>query len=285
MTIPDSYKKPLAFAVALHIILAIILVVKLPSWGYRYQSGHGPHKIVQATAVSSQSVEKAMRQIQYREQARQRAEEQHLAALKRQAQREKAQQRAAAVRVAKMQQEQLRLKQQHAAQVKALAALKHKQEHLAKLAKQRAAKARARALAAEKHRQQLLAAKQHALQQKLMMQQLAGDSKQLQQVQVNQINGIVNKYAALMQAAIGQRWLVPGGADKSLAATYDIQLAPDGTVISATLIKSSGNSALDQSAKTAIYKASPLPVPKEAAAFDKLREIHLTLSPKNLIHS
>jgi colicin import membrane protein len=289
MEISRSYRKPLAFAIALHVILVIVLIVKLPDWNYRFNSGHAKTKIVHATAITSSDVKKAMHEIKYREQTRQREEQQRLAKLRQQAQQEKQRQQAAAVKVAKMKQEQLHLKQQHEKQVKTLAALKQKQVQMAKIAKQRAAKAKAaakaRALAAAKRHKQLLAAKQKELQRKLMMQQLAGDSKQLHQVQVNQVNGIVNKYAALIHAAIQQKWLVPGGADKNLSTVYDIQLAPDGSVISVKLVKSSGNQALDQSAKTAIYKASPLPVPQDPAAFDKVRDINLTLSPKNLIHS
>lgn len=285
MEIPQSYRKPFAIAVALHVVLAIILIVKLPNWSYQYDSGHKQSKIVNATTISSADVKRAMHDITYREQAQQRAEQRHLAQIRHQAQLEKQRQQRAAQSIAKMKQEQLHLKQQHEQQVKALAALKHKQQHLAKLAKQRAAAAKAKAVAAAKKRQQLLAAKQQALQQKLMAQQLAGDSDTLKQLQVKRMHGIVDKYKALILAAIGQNWLVPGGVNKNLSTVYEVQLAPGGVVISVKLIKSSGNQALDQSAQTAIYKASPLPVPKDPAAFDNFRDLRLTVSPKEVVHS
>lgn len=285
MEIPRNYRKPLAIAVALHVILAIILIVKLPNWNYQYNSGHKQAKIVHATTISSTQVKRAMRDIKYRQQKRQREERRHLAQIRHQAQLAKQRQQRAAARVAKMKQEQLHLKQQHQQQVKALMALKQKQQHLAKLAKQRAAKAKAKKLAAAKKYQQLLAAKQQALQKKLMAQQLAGDADKLKQLQIKRMHGIVNKYKALILAAIGQNWLVPGGVNKSLSTVYEVQLAPGGVVISVKLVKSSGNQALDQSAQTAIYKASPLPVPKDAAAFDNFRDLRLTVSPKEVVHS
>lgn len=286
MEIPHTYRKPLAIAIGLHVLLAIILIIKLPSWNYQYNSGHKQPKIVHATTISSAQVKQAMHDIQYREQAHQREEQRHLAQLRHQADLAAQRQRRAVARMAKMKQEQLHLEQQRQQQIKALAALKHKQQHLAKLAKQRAAQAKAKVLAAAKKKhQQLLAAKQQALQKKLMAQQLAGDADTLKQLQIKRIDGIVNKYKALILSAIGQNWLVPGGVNKNLSTVYEVQLAPGGVVVSVRLIKSSGNAILDQSAQTAIYKASPLPVPKDPTAFDNFRDLRLTVSPKEVVHS
>ena len=288
MEIPKSYRKPLAIAIALHIAIVIFLIIKLPSSGFQYHSGHHQTQMVHATAISSSDVKRAMHDIQNREQRQQREEQQRLAKLRHQAQVEKEHQRQAAARVARMKQEQLQLKQQHQQQLHKLAVLKQKQQQLEKLAKEQAvkvAKAKAKALAAAKQKQRILAAKQQALQKKLMAQELAGESKELQQLQTKRMNGIIDKYKAMILAAIGQNWLVPGGANKNLSSIFEIQLGPGGVVVSVKLIKSSGNQALDQSAQTAIYKASPLPVPTDPQAFDKFRDVRLTVSPKEIVHS
>lgn len=281
MEIPRLYRKPLLFAVGLHVLLVIALIIKLPSWSYQYRSGHAKSKIVHATAVTSESVQKSIREIKYREQAQQRKEQHRLAKLRHQAAVEKQRQRAAAKHVAEMKQEQLRLKQQHAKQLAALKTIKlkaqlaQKQAALAKKARIAAAK-----LAAAKKREAL---KQQ--QQKLLAQQLSKETNQLQQLQSKQMRGIVDKYKALILSAIGQQWLVPDGVNKQLSCVYEVRLAPGGTVLSVSLVRSSGNSALDQSAKTAIFKASPLPVPKDNSAFDSFRDIRLTVSPKEVVHS
>lgn len=281
MEIPRLYRKPLLFAVSLHVLLVVVLIIKLPNWSYQYRSGRAKTKIVHATAVTSTSVQKEIRDIKYREEAEQRREQRKLAELRHQAAVEQRRQREAAKHVAEMKQQQLRLKQQHAKQLAALkeiklkAVLAQKQAALAKKARIAAAKA------AEAKKKEML----KLAQQKLLAQQLSAETNNLQKLQSQQMRGIVDKYKALILSAIGQQWLVPDGVNKQLSCIYEVHLAPGGTVLSVSLVRSSGNTALDQSAKTAIYKASPLPVPKDNSAFDSFRDIRLTVSPKQVIRS
>ena len=59
-----------------------------------------------------------------------------------------------------------------------------------------------------------------------------------------------------------------------------IRLAQGGKVEQVSLLKSSGDPVLDRSAMSAVYKASPLPVPAEAENFDKFRVLRLTVRPE-----
>ncbi len=281
MEIPRLYRKPLFFAISLHVLLAIILIIKLPNWSYQYRSGHAKTKIVHATAVTSTSVQKEIHDIKYREEAEQRREQRKLAELRHQAAVEQRRQREAAKRVAEMKQQQLRLKQQHAKQLVALKAIKLK----AALAEKQAALAKKARIAAAKVADTKKKEMLKLAQQKLLAQQLSAETNNLQKLQSQQMRGIVDKYKALILSAIGQQWLVPDGVNKQLSCIYEVHLAPGGTVLSVSLVRSSGNTALDQSAKTAIYKASPLPVPKDTNAFDNFRDIRLIVSPKQVIHS
>ncbi|MBA2650654.1 MAG: cell envelope integrity protein TolA [Tatlockia sp.] len=96
------------------------------------------------------------------------------------------------------------------------------------------------------------------------------------------ISGEVDKYKALIKGAISQRWIVPENIDRGLSSQFRIRLAPDGAVLEVSLTRSSGDSVLDRSAQTAIYKASPLPVPRDSATFELFRDISLTVRPENL---
>ena len=51
-------------------------------------------------------------------------------------------------------------------------------------------------------------------------------------------------------------------------------------VLNVSVLKSSGNEALDRSAIAAVNKASPLPVPKDSAAFSAFRNFTLTVKPE-----
>lgn len=120
-------------------------------------------------------------------------------------------------------------------------------------------------------------------QQALIKQQQAEALKQQQAAAANRAKGLqdlVDKYKALIQQSINENWSVPAGINTALVTELLIRLAPDGTVIQVTVLKSSGNDLLDQSAIQAVQKASPLPVPDNLEAFHVLREIRLKLKPE-----
>jgi colicin import membrane protein len=82
--------------------------------------------------------------------------------------------------------------------------------------------------------------------------------------------------------AIGRQWILPENVDSSLSSKFRIRLARDGTVMEVSLMVSSGDAVLDRSAQTAIYKASPLPVPADTETFELFRDISLTVKPENV---
>lgn len=252
--IPSSYQLPLAIAIALHIVLIIFLFVHLPTANYQLPgptSKTDKTKVLKAVAVSAKQIDAQIAKIkraEHRKRAREQARVRHLEA------KVKAARRARVLEQRRV----TKLKQQHALEAKRLKALHQK---------------RANALKAE----------QKALQAKLLKQQLSSEQHALSKQQTSQMRGVVDRYKAQILHAIGQNWLVPGGANKTLSCIYLIQLAPGGVVLSVKLLRSSGNSALDRSARVAIYKASPLPVPKNPALFDNFRELRLTVSPKTVV--
>lgn len=100
--------------------------------------------------------------------------------------------------------------------------------------------------------------------------------------QESRIAGEVDKYKALIVNAIGRNWILPENVSSNLSSQFRIRLAPNGMVLEVTLTRSSGDALLDRSAQTAIYKASPLPVPTSAEAFNMFRDISLTVRPEQV---
>jgi colicin import membrane protein len=94
--------------------------------------------------------------------------------------------------------------------------------------------------------------------------------------------GEVDKYKALIVNAIGRNWILPENVDSSLSSQFRIRLASDGTVLEVTLTRSSGDPLLDRSAQTAIYKASPLPMPTDPDTVNIFRDISLTVRPEQV---
>ncbi len=115
----------------------------------------------------------------------------------------------------------------------------------------------------------------------LAKKQQAAQVAARQQAEAAQMAGEVDKYKAMILGAISQQWILPENANPALSSQFRIHLAPNGTVLSVNLVRSSGDPVLDRSAQSAIYKASPLPVPMNATAFNVFRDINLTVRPQN----
>ncbi len=96
---------------------------------------------------------------------------------------------------------------------------------------------------------------------------------------------LVDRYSGLIQRAIEHQWSVPSQViSKGISCQLNIRLGAGGLVLQASLLKSSGDAALDQSALAAVYKASPLPVPGDSQVFDThFREFILTVHPEGYL--
>ncbi|MGB9087314.1 MAG: cell envelope integrity protein TolA [Candidatus Aquirickettsiella gammari] len=92
-----------------------------------------------------------------------------------------------------------------------------------------------------------------------------------------------DKYRHLILQSIAQQWIIPPELNKHLETKLAVHLAPGGMVLEVLIVKSSGNPVLDRSAQTAVYKASPLPVPKNSGLFNNFRQINLTVRPEGVI--
>lgn len=123
----------------------------------------------------------------------------------------------------------------------------------------------------------------HEQAEKSLRQQLLNEEIKLQGTQNRQAQGEVNKYKALILQAISEHWIIPTQANKSLYCELMIRLAPGGTVLDVQITKTSGDPSLDSSARAAVMKASPLPVPNDSAAFDSFREFVLKVKPENIL--
>lgn len=164
-----------------------------------------------------------------------------------------------------------------------------------------ALKASKKKLAEEKLRREFLAdlKKQKQLQQKKLQaqfkkklreqaeqslrQQLLNEDIKLKASESRQSQGEINKYKALILQAISENWLIPSTANKKRYCELRIRLAPGGMVLDVQVTKTSGDPALDSSARAAVFKASPLPVPKETKAFESFRQFVLKVKPENIL--
>lgn len=116
-----------------------------------------------------------------------------------------------------------------------------------------------------------------------LRQQLLDEEIKLKGTQSRMAQGVVDKYKALIVQAISENWIVPTQANKKLYSELMIRIAPGGMVLDVQITKSSGDKALDSSARAAVMKSSPLPVPKNANEFEPFRQFVLKVRPENIV--
>jgi colicin import membrane protein len=89
----------------------------------------------------------------------------------------------------------------------------------------------------------------------------------------------VNEYAGLIKRRVEQVWRIPQGIPSHLGCLVKIELLPSGEVQNIKMVESSGNAIFDNSAITAVKKASPLPLPADPEAAVKFRNFNFRFSP------
>lgn len=110
-----------------------------------------------------------------------------------------------------------------------------------------------------------------------LQRQLAEDERQRKlQAQRAAQQKEVDRYQALIKQAISNKWRIPVSARQGQECVLKLRLIPSGEVVSVQVIKSSGDNVFDRSVESAVYKASPLPLPPaESGLFNEFREINV----------
>lgn len=132
-----------------------------------------------------------------------------------------------------------------------------------------------------------LAKKREREMQNILNEELLSEKKQLakesSEIQSSIMEGHIDKYKAEVQWAIDSEWIKPDNVSDGDFCWVLIKVIPGGEVIGVELLETSNNGALERSAKAAILKASPLPVPKDIKLFNEFRVIKLFFNPEGVL--
>jgi len=140
--------------------------------------------------------------------------------------------------------------------------------------KKRKAEAEAKAKAeAEKKRKAEAEAKAKAEAEAEMRRQIAAEQEEAR------ARSALSEYIPYIQDKVQRNWLKPAGSAAGLSCLIKVRLIPGGDVVSATVVRSSGDPLFDRSVETAVLKASPLPLPTDATLFNHFREINFNFDP------
>lgn len=123
--------------------------------------------------------------------------------------------------------------------------------------------------------------RQQKLTEQALQEQLAAEEKARHQAAFAARSASeVDKYKVLIRQRVSRSWNRPGGIAKGLKCVVRVRLTPSGEVLSAAVVRSSGNPIFDRSVEYAVYKAAPLPLPEDPALFDNFRDIEFLFSPE-----
>jgi colicin import membrane protein len=270
------------YAVLMHLILLALLVFSL-DWTPKVSHPPGIKVPIEAQLVDQhqldaveerkqaeqQRVEEARRQAELAEQRKveaQRKAEQEAKQKVEQAAKQKVEaerKRKAELEAKKKAELEAKQKAEQAAKQKAAAEAKKKAEAEAK----KKAEAEARRKAEEAQRREA----EKALQSQLAAEQ-AG-------IEAARVQGVVAEYIGYIQERIQRSWLRPPGSPAGLSCVVQVSLIPGGEVARVQIVRSSGDPVFDRSVESAVYKASPLPLPPDAALFKHFRDLRLIFKP------
>ena len=253
--------RAVAYAVLMHLMLLALLVFSL-DWTPKISRPPGVKVPIEAELVDQRQLQ-AIEEKKLAEQRRlEEAEQQRKAEAAAKAKAEAEQKRKAeAAAKAKAEAEQKR-KSEAEAKAKAVAEQKRKSE----------AEAKAKA-EAEKKRKAEAEAKAKAEAEAEMRRQIAAEQEEAR------ARSALSEYIPYIQDKVQRNWLRPAGSAAGLSCLIKVRLIPGGDVVSATVVRSSGDPLFDRSVETAVLKASPLPLPTDATLFNHFREINFNFDP------
>lgn len=263
---PRGGVKAFGLALLVHGVLIGLLVI-----GFRWQSAPiappPAEKIVHAKTVNEPEVNQEIERLKKQEEQQRQQDEE------KKRREEAAKKKTEADR--KIEAEKRAKTEKHAeVEKKAEAEKKRKSEDQRKLAdaKKLAEKKKdddARRKDAERNLKEQLAAEEKSRQQ-----------QRRQQEQTQQTMSEIAKYEALIKQKVERSWARPPNSQKNLECSVRVRLVQSGEVMSAQVVRSSGNDIFDRSVENAVYKASPLPLPEDKSLFDHFRELEFKFRPE-----
>jgi colicin import membrane protein len=105
-------------------------------------------------------------------------------------------------------------------------------------------------------------------------QELEAEQNRLQAMQANDMAG----WVFALQQAISRNFIPPASVPVDLECVVDVRQLPDGTVANVSIGRCNGDEAVQRAVEAAVYKASPLPAPKNPRIFE--RDLRITFKPE-----
>jgi colicin import membrane protein len=292
--------RPFFYAVLVHLLLLAVLVFSL-DWETTVKPGAERKKApLQAVVVDASKLDAEIRRQKQLEEKKQREEQEKLERLEQRAREleEKSKQEEKRIADLKRKQEQdarrkkEEVKKQAEAKKKAETEKKRKAELAAKkkveeekkrkveIERKRKAEEKRKAEAEHKRKEE---AKRKAEVERKRKEEDARRKAAAQERMAAQrhsaMQSMINEYGQYIKQKVQRSWIRPPGSSSALSCTVEVRLIPSGEVIDTQIVRSSGNAAFDRSVESAVFKASPLPVPPDPEVMEQFRSLRFEFKP------
>lgn len=117
----------------------------------------------------------------------------------------------------------------------------------------------------------------------LLQEQMAAEEALLEGERKRFIDSEVARYTVLIMKRVASKWVRPSGWQPGISCVVNVQVVPGargGQVLDVKVIQSCGQPMFDSSVKTAVFKAEPLPLPKDPEIADKFRNLNFKFNPE-----
>ena len=282
----------LALAIGIHVVIGALLFV---SFNFNSDDAISPAarpqvQPIQASVVTEAEVRKQFDAIEERENRKKLEQEQAEKKVQDLLKKQKLEEQKLA-RIKQEQEQQKKKATAEAKKAKALARKKEEEKKKAELAVKKKAEEKkkielARKKKADQKKKAELAkakAREKKLAEDKRKKELALQQQMAAERQARVLNSALAEYIPFIKQKVGRNWNQPVNLQRGITAKVAVRLTANGEVVSAQLTRSSGDSVFDRSVVNAVYKASPLPIPRERGVNEKFRELNLNFNPEDLI--
>lgn len=291
----DFFNHPhaLIYSILLHVLFLGLLFVSF-EWSSQHTPQPAKIEAVQAKVVDEKLVQQELRKLKAEDNRKKQSdldrqkkikqEERRIKELKKKSKEEKAEKKRLEKERKKAEKEKSKVekeKRKVEQDKKRIEAERNKAEAEKKQAQEATRKAVDERKRIEAERKKREEAKRRANEAAQRKRELAAEQAALKAERDRRNNSEINKHITVIKQKVTRNWIQPAKAKKGLSCEILVRLVPPGgSVIDAQIVKSSGDAIFDRSVLNAVFKASPLPLPRDTALHSRFREIRFKFEPK-----
>jgi colicin import membrane protein len=272
----------LGLAIVVHAVVFGLMFVNIESRSRPVAvkpAAERPENIIDAVAVENAALEREKerkRQIELEKQRKLEEERKRVAEEKRK--QEEARKKAEVEKQRKLEAERQRVaaekKKKEEARKKAEAEKKRKEAE----AKKKRDAERKKKLAEEKRRK-AEAEKKRKAEAERKRKEAELKRKMEEEARQGRARAAMSEYVPRIQRKVEDNWRLPPQGAQGCNPTVRVNLAPDGKVLAAKIVKSSGDNMCDSSVERAFLRASPIPIPSDPDLYTEFRVIDFPFRP------